>query len=148
MATPHITYPHQDVTRAIIGGAFDVSNELGHGFSEAVNRSALVLVLRQNGLSVVEEQILRVLFRNQVIGTFYGDLVVEGVVLVEVKAAAAIEAYAEAQLLNYLKAAGGGVGLLLNSVAVSSTDAASLEIPRTACRSCAVTFFRCNGLQM
>ena len=47
-------------------------------------------------------------------GTFYADLVVEGLVLVEVKAAAAIEAYAEAQLLNYLKAAGGGVGLLLN----------------------------------
>ena len=114
MDAPDNAYPHQNVTGAIIAAAFDVSNELGCGFSEAVNRSALALVLRQNGLSVVEEQVLRVLFRNHVIGTFYADLVVEGLVLVEVKAAAAIEAYAEAQLLNYLKAAGGGVGLLLN----------------------------------
>jgi len=143
MTATETEYPHQDVTRAIIGGAFDVSNELGHGFSEAVNRSALALVLRQNGLSVVEEQILRVLFRNHVIGTFYGDLVVEGVVIVEVKAAAAIEAYAEAQLLNYLKAAGGGVGLLLNFGRRAEYRRRVVGEPTNS-----LPVLRCNVLQM
>jgi GxxExxY protein len=108
------SFPHEEITSAILSGSFDVSNELGHGFSEKVNRSALALVLRQKGLTAVEEQILRVIFRNQVIGTFFADLVVEGLVLVELKAAVAIEPWMDAQLLNLLKAAGGGVGMLLN----------------------------------
>jgi hypothetical protein len=56
-----------------------------------------------------------VYFREASIGRFYADLIVNSVVLVEVKAAATIESYAEAQLLNYLKAAGGGVGMLWQS---------------------------------
>ena len=57
---------------------------------------------------------LSVTFRGSIIGTFYGDIVVADVVLVEIKVSAAIEKHAEVQLLNYLKAAGGGIGLLLN----------------------------------
>ena len=53
-------------------------------------------------------------FRNQIIGDFYADIVVNGTILVEVKTAAQIEDYAKAQILNYLRCAGGGVGLLLN----------------------------------
>ena len=72
------------------------------------------MVLRQSGLDVTEERKISVIFRGSISGTFYGDIVVGGVVLAEVKVATAIEKYAEAQILNYLKAAGGGIGLLLN----------------------------------
>ena len=105
---------HAEVTRAIIGCFFEVYRELGYGFSEAVYRRALRIVIRAAGLNVIEEVPLSVRFRGEVIGRFYADLVVDGVVLVEIKAAAHVDNYAVAQLLNYLKAAGGGVGLLLN----------------------------------
>ena len=75
---------------------------------------AEVTVIRAAGLNVIEEVPLNVRFRGEVIGRFYADVIVDGVVMVEIKAAAHVESYAVAQLLNYLKAAGGGVGLLLN----------------------------------
>jgi GxxExxY protein len=109
-----VSLPHADITDRIIGAFFDVHRELGHGFSEQVYRRAVAMVVRQSGLDATEEQMISVTFRGSIIGTFYGDIVVGGVVLVEVKVATAIEKYAEAQILNYLKAAGGGIGLLLN----------------------------------
>jgi GxxExxY protein len=93
---------------------FKASGELGHGFSEHVLRRAMVVLLREIGLRVLEEYSLEVHFHGHVIGKFVADLIVERRVLVEVKACSKIEPYAEAQLLNYLKVAGGGVGLLLN----------------------------------
>jgi GxxExxY protein len=106
--------PHSDITERIIAAFYAVRDELGYGFSENVYRRATAVVLRQDGLEAIEEQSITVAFRQRLIGTFYADIVVAGVVLVEVKAAATIENYAHAQILNYLKAAGGGVGLLLN----------------------------------
>ena len=106
--------PHADITERIIAAFYAVYRELGYGFSEHVYRRALGVVLRQDGLDAIEERTLYVTFRGFIIGTFHVDIVVANVVLVEVKAANAIENYAQAQILNYLKAAGGGVGLLLN----------------------------------
>jgi GxxExxY protein len=108
------TLHHRDITERVIAAFYAVHGELGCGFSENVYRRATALVLRQDGLEVIEERSITVVFRETRIGTFYADIVVAGVVLVEVKAAATIENYAQAQILNYLKAAGGGVGLLLN----------------------------------
>lgn len=107
-------FPHAELTRKIIGVFFDVFRELGYGFSEVVYQRALLIALRETGLRVEQEVRLHVSFRGQLIGSFDADLVVERTVLIEVKASQAIEGYAQAQLLNYLKAAGGGVGLLLN----------------------------------
>ena len=101
-------------TVRIIDALYQVYRELGYGFSEAIYRRATVIVLRDWGLDAVEEQMITVSVRGMRIGTFYADIVVAGVVLVEIKAAASMEHYAQAQLLNYLKAAGGGVGMLLN----------------------------------
>ena len=106
--------PHSDITERIIAAFYAVQGELGYGFSENVYRRATAIVLRSDGLEAIEEQSISVTFRERLIGTFYADIVVAGVVLVEVKAAATIENYAQAQILNYLKAAGGGVGVLLN----------------------------------
>jgi GxxExxY protein len=105
---------HSQVTGEILKAFFDVYRELGYGFSEIVYRRALALVIRTSGLEALEEVPLEVHFRGVVIGRFHADLIVARVVLVETKATAKLESYAEAQLLNYLKAAGGGVGMLLN----------------------------------
>ena len=107
-------FPHGDITNRVIGAFYAVHGELGYGFSENVYRRATAIVLRQDGLEAIEEHSITVAFRERLIGTFYADIVVAGVVLVEVKAAATIENYAQAQIMNYLKAAGGGVGVLLN----------------------------------
>jgi GxxExxY protein len=112
--TQRSSLPHADLTERIIGSFFEVFGELGHGFSNAVLRRAMGVALRQANLRVQEEAPISVSFRGELIGKFQADLVVERKVLVEIKPDARIESYAEAQLLNYLKAAGGGVGLLLN----------------------------------
>jgi GxxExxY protein len=106
--------PHSDVTEGIITGFHDVVHELGCGFSEKVTQTALAMVLRAKGLHVQENARLTVTFRGQTIGAFFADMVVNDVVLVEVKAIPAIDDRSVAQILNYLKAAGGGVGMLLN----------------------------------
>ena len=105
---------HSSITGPVLAAFFEVYNELGHGFSERVYRRALAIVLLAAGLDVAEEVPIHVHFRGTLIGLFRADMIVGGRVLVEVKAAAAIEPYSEAQVLNYLKAAGGGVGVLLN----------------------------------
>jgi GxxExxY protein len=75
---------------------------------------ALAIVLAERGFDVVMEERIPVQFHGEIIGTFEADLVVNGCVIIEIKAAETIENYAVAQCLNYLKAAGGGAGLILN----------------------------------
>ncbi|HXG57209.1 MAG TPA: GxxExxY protein [Vicinamibacterales bacterium] len=106
--------PHAALTEQIIAGFHDTVHELGCGFSERVCQRALQIVLRDKGLLAESDFPMEVLFRGRSIGTFQVDLVVERLVIVEVKATTRIEDYAKAQILNYLKCAGGGVGLLVN----------------------------------
>jgi GxxExxY protein len=105
---------HGAVTREIIGAFFDVYNELGHGFVEAVYQRAMPLVLAERGLRSEVERPLTIQFRGMVIGEFRADLIVEGKIVVECKVATKILPAHEAQLLNYLKATGLEVGLILN----------------------------------
>lgn len=107
-------YPHAVLTGMIINGFYRVYNELGHGYSEKIYRRALAMVLREMGLEAIEERQIKVVFHGALIGTFSVDIVVDGKVIVEIKAAREIEARDEAQILNYLKCAGGGTGLLVN----------------------------------
>jgi GxxExxY protein len=107
-------YSHAALTHVIIGAFFKVYNELGHGYSEKIYRRALAIVLRELGLEAIEERRIKVIFHGALIGTFWVDLVVDGKIVVEIKAARQLEARDEAQILNYLKCAGGGVGLLVN----------------------------------
>ena len=78
---------HADITKAIIGAFYDVFHELGHGYSEKIYRRALAIVLQERGFDVIEERHIRVIFHGINIGTFYVDLVVNGKVVVEIKAA-------------------------------------------------------------
>ena len=114
MATQPEGLLHQELTSRIIGCFYDVYGELGPGFSERVFRRALLVALQQCSLHAEEEVRLQVHFRGVIIGTFWVDLLVENAVIVEIKASPEIDSRAVGQLLNYLKAAGGGVGLLLN----------------------------------
>lgn len=107
-------YKHQDVTEAVIQVFYKVYNELGHGFLESVYEEAMASVMRSEGISVRRQHPLPVWFRGEMIGDFRADLVVADRVIVEIKAARALDPAHEAQLLNYLRASDLEVGLLLN----------------------------------
>ena len=106
--------PLDRLTEIIIEGFYDTVHELGCGYGEAVCQRAYQIVLRGKGLLVEERFPLDVRFRGEEIGSFFADLVVERLVIVEVKALPQIEGFAIAQTLNYLKCAGGGVGFVAN----------------------------------
>ena len=89
-------------------------NTLGHGFLEKVYENALVIELRRMGLKAAQQRPIRILYDGHEIGDYFADVVVEDLVIVELKAAAAIDKAREAQLLNYLRATKIEVGLLLN----------------------------------
>lgn len=105
---------HRELTEAIIGIFYDVYNELGYGFLESVYESALVVALEQSGFRVSRQAAMAVWFRSTNIGDFRADLMVNDLVIVEIKAARTIEPAHEAQLLNYLRCTDIEVGLLLN----------------------------------
>jgi len=105
---------HSDITEVIGKGFFHVYNTLGYGFLEKVYENALALTLRKRGLAVGQQVPVKVYFEGEQVGDYFADLMVAGCVIVELKAAEAIDASHEAQLLNYLKATDIEVGLLLN----------------------------------
>jgi GxxExxY protein len=105
---------HEDLTRQIIGAAYEVHNQLGYGFLESVYQNAMVVELRERGLFADPEADVRVSYKGVQVGYFRADLFVENRVLVELKVAAEYCSSDEAQLLNELKATGVKVGLLIN----------------------------------
>ena len=105
---------HEPTTKAVIGCAFEVINELGAGFLESVYEKALLLALQQKGVVAVSQQACKVMFRGECVGDFYADILVEGKVIVELKAVKAIAPEHQAQIINYLNATGIEVGLLIN----------------------------------
>ncbi len=105
---------HDDLTGKVLGACFEVSNELGSGFLESVYEKALLVALTDVGLQADSQVPLKVVYRNTVVGDFYADIVVEGTVLLELKAVKALAPEHIAQVLNYLKATGIEVGLLVN----------------------------------
>ncbi|MBI1917438.1 MAG: GxxExxY protein [Planctomycetes bacterium] len=102
------------LSERIIGCAFKVSNVLGCGFLEKVYENALAHELRKNGLKVEQQHPISVYYDGVNVGDFYADLLVEGTVLVELKAVAEFCDDHTAQCLNYLTATGKVLCLLLN----------------------------------
>ena len=105
---------HNEITGKILKCFFKVHTTLGFGFLESVYHEAMLMELSDNGVRVKSESPIGVFFRNKRIGSFYPDLIVEDVIIVELKATPKITASHQAQLLNYLKASRCEVGLLLN----------------------------------
>ncbi len=102
------------LTGRVIGCAYTVSNTLGCGFLEKVYENALAVELRKAGLRVEQQCAVLVRYSGEVVGEYVVDLLVEGTVLVELKAVRELDAIHEAQCLNYLRATGLRVCLLLN----------------------------------
>ena len=102
------------VTERVIGCAYRVANTLGCGFLEKVYENALAHELRKAGVSFTQQEPLPVLYDGIVVGDFFTDLRVENRVIVELKATEDHHDVFAAQCLNYLKATGLPVCLLLN----------------------------------
>jgi GxxExxY protein len=103
-----------DVTYAINGAVFEVNRVLGPGFLEKVYENSLKLELGNKDIKVESQVPLKVVYKGAVVGDYFADLVVEDQVIVEIKTVDKIANIHEAQLLNYLKATGFNVGLLVN----------------------------------
>jgi GxxExxY protein len=104
----------EELTEEILAAAFKVGNTLGCGFLEKVYENAVVVELGRMGIRLEQQTPLHVKYDGTIVGESQADVVVERRVILEFKAAAQIDPVHEAQLLNYLKATGLRVGMLLN----------------------------------
>ena len=105
---------HKELTAKIIDCAYKVYRELGFGFLESVYQNALLIELTRAGLQSEQEKRIQVFYGEQVVGDFVADMLVEGKVILELKSISQVHPAHEAQLINYLKATGMEVGLLIN----------------------------------
>ena len=105
---------HEELTDVIIKTFYEVYNELGYGFLERVYLNSLYLELKSKGLNVEAQRKIEVYYKGIEVGEYYPDLVVENLVILELKAADSIVPAFENQILNYLRGTNCEVGLLLN----------------------------------
>ena len=108
-------YLHQTLTGKVIGACFSVHNELGCGFYERVYQEALAIVLREEGIPFEREKHLPIEFHGQTLDCDYiADVLIDNTLILELKAVSEINSVYESQVINYLKATGLQVGLLVN----------------------------------
>ena len=107
-------YMHSELTDKIIGCAYDVYNQLGFGFMEKVYENAMMIKLSQKGLEVVQQAPINVYFEDKLVGEYFADILVNNKVILEFKAVPSLSKAHEVQLVNYLKATGIKVGLVVN----------------------------------
>jgi GxxExxY protein len=105
---------HEDLTNKIICAFYNVYNILGSGFLEKVYENAIVIELKKIDLSVTQQESVKVYYDGVPVGDYYADIIVNGLVILELKAAESLRNEHFAQLTNYLKATDKEVGLLLN----------------------------------
>ena len=98
----------------MIGAAYKVGNTLGSGFLEKVYENALAIEIRKVGLQAIQQHPIKVKYEGAVVGEFVADVLVQNEVLVELKAVKALDEIHLAQCLNYLKATGLRICLLIN----------------------------------
>jgi GxxExxY protein len=105
---------HSDLTGMILRAFFQVHKEMGFGFAEKVYESALEVLLKELGLNAERQKEIRVYYHGRRVGEYKADMIVNGVVLLEIKSVEKLVDAHDAQLLNYLKSTEIEVGLLLN----------------------------------
>ena len=103
-----------DLTYKINGAVFEVSRVLGPGFLEKVYENALSYELNNRGLKAETQVPMTVTYKDKVVGEYLADIIVEGKIILEIKAVERLSKIHEAQILNYLKATGFKLGLLIN----------------------------------
>ena len=107
-------YLYEELTNSIIKCFYEVYNSLGYGFLEKVYEMALYNELSSNGLYCERQRKIEVFYKNNLVGEYFADILVENKVILELKAAESICQEHEFQLINYLKATDIEIGLLLN----------------------------------
>lgn len=105
---------HKELTEKIIGCAYQVYNKMGFGFLESVYEKCLMIELNKAGYSAEAQVPIHVEYEGVVVGAFVADVLVEGLVILELKSVKQIVRAHEIQLVNYLTATGKDVGLILN----------------------------------
>ena len=105
---------HENLTRQIIGCAYQVYNKLGFGFLESVYKKAMLIELESIKLRAEAEKALKVYYDNQVVGDFYVDLLAEDEIVIELKSVEHLTKAHEVQLVNYLNGLQKEIGLLIN----------------------------------
>jgi GxxExxY protein len=105
---------HYHITEKIIGAAYSVHNTLGSGFLEKVYQNSLAIELRSFGFIIGVEKPIKVYYDNEIVGNYIADIIVNDKVILEIKAIKELSNIHEVQLVNYLKATGIEVGLLIN----------------------------------
>ncbi len=103
-----------ELTYAVNGAIFEVNKVLGPGFLEKVYEKALLLELRRRDLKAETQVAINVIYKGDVVGEYLADLLVEDRVIIEIKTVENLDKIHEAQLLNYMKATGIQVGILVN----------------------------------
>ena len=105
---------HKEITDKILKSFYTVYGELGYGFLEKVYENALLYELSEAGLYCERQKPIKVYYKDQLIGEYFADILVDNKVILEIKAAETIAKEHEYQLINYLKATKIEIGLVLN----------------------------------
>jgi GxxExxY protein len=105
---------HVELTEKIIGCAYKVYNAMGFGYLESVYEKCMLIELEKSGVSATSQVPISVFYAGQEVGNFIADILVEDVVIVELKSVQKIIRAHEVQLVNYLTATDRDVGLILN----------------------------------
>ena len=104
----------KEITDKILRAYYTVYNELGYGFSEKIYENAMCKEMGRLGLECSKQLPIKVYYKGEIVGEYFADIIVNELVIVELKACSTLIAEHEHQLLNYLKATDAEVGLLLN----------------------------------
>ncbi len=105
---------HEELTKKIIKAFYMINDALGYGFLEKVYENAMLIELKKMGLEVKQQKNIKVYYDGKEVGDYFADLIVENLVIIELKAAESLCPEHEAQLINYLRATYIEVGLLFN----------------------------------
>jgi len=103
-----------ELTYKINGAIFEVNKILGYGFMEKVYENSLLIELRNTGLKAKAQVPISISYKDEIVGEYFADIVVEDMIILELKSVASLQKIHEAQLLNYLKATNYRIGLLVN----------------------------------
>ena len=114
MKKQYDNYLYSDLTDRILACVHEVHKTLGYGFFEKVYENALVIVLEKAGFNIKQQAPVSIMFDGKVIGEYIADILVDNKVVLELKAVSELASIHEVQLVNFLKASGLRVGLLIN----------------------------------
>ena len=110
----NLDFKYKKLTYEIINCAFEVHNQIGSGFLEKVYENSLIHELDLRGIKIEPQKAIKVFYKNKEVGNYIPDIIVDNKVILEIKAVDQISNIHRAQLLNYLKASGYEVGLIIN----------------------------------